>query len=131
MEKLHLCHLHIDLSLFSQEKDLSPWALGESWHLITYSHIHSLCLIGNLSRTSPFASLCSSKTSHYLWTHFSEGSERLVTLRPVSPCMHSTNTGTPCFKKELPGSSPIPWAPAEQGLVQLGAAGTDLVPFPG
>lgn len=47
-------------------ESLSLWALGESWHLNAHSCIHSLCPVGTLSRTSPFASLPSRKTRHCL-----------------------------------------------------------------
>lgn len=99
IEKLHLCHSHIALSLFLLEEDLSPWVLGESWPLNAHSHIHSLCPRGNLSRTSPFASLPSSKTSHYLWSHFSEGSERLMTLRPAPPLCALCQSRDSLFKE--------------------------------
>lgn len=129
IEKLCLCHPHIALSLFSQEKDLNLWALWESWQLKAHSHIHSLCPVGNLSRTSPSASLPSSKASHCLWSHFSEGSGRLVTLRPAPPLCALHHSRNPhALRRSFQAAHLLP---AEQGLVQWGAAGTDLVPFPG
>lgn len=131
-EKLCLRHPHIALSLFSQEEDLSLWALGESWHLKAHSHIHSLYLIGKLSRTSPSASLPSSKTLPYLWSRFSEGSERLVTLRAAPPlhALHQSRDSH-ALRRSFQAAHLSTWAPAERGLVQWGAAGTDLVLFPG
>lgn len=109
IEKLHLCHPHIALSLFLLEEDLSLWTSGENSH----SHIHSLCPIGNLSRTSPFASLPSSKTlslEPLLWGLREAGDTQ------TSPSLACTLPiqGPPASRRSFQAAHLSTWPPAEQ-----------------
>lgn len=112
IKKFHLYHPYIALSLFSQEKALSLCALGESWLLNAYSHIHSLCPVGKLPRTSPSASLPSSKTSHCRWSP-----DRLVTLWPAPP-LHALHQSRdhPALRRSFQAAPLSTCPPAEQDL---------------